>query len=288
MSLASDIDERVICSTISFRHHPLDEALQHIAELGFAAIDLGALPGVCEHVPTNLTPAAVEAVAAACARHDLAVASINADVGDANAPADTGNRRHRQGRLASLLQLSDAVGAPAIVLPCGSTGHEPVTDLNIDLDRSAATLREAAEHTQEAGVELWVEAQHSGRLCHSTERAADLLTRLDGSGVGVVMDLSHIVASGDDVGAFIDTFGPHIRHVHVRDAVPGDIHLSVGNGDVDFAAALSALRAQGYAGRYSLELETRDVTEDERPTATLHAGLHITDLLRSDDWKGAR
>ena len=42
---------RLGCSTISFRHLDLDEALSWIAALGFTSIDLGALPGVCDHVP---------------------------------------------------------------------------------------------------------------------------------------------------------------------------------------------------------------------------------------------
>ncbi len=54
---------RVICSTITLRHLPLDQALTTIAALGFAEIDLGALPGVCDHVPYDLTEEAVEQVA---------------------------------------------------------------------------------------------------------------------------------------------------------------------------------------------------------------------------------
>jgi hypothetical protein len=42
---------RLGCSTISFRHLALDEALAQIAELGFPEIDLGALPG---HPISNL------------------------------------------------------------------------------------------------------------------------------------------------------------------------------------------------------------------------------------------
>ena len=58
-----------------------------------------------------------------------------------------------------------------------------------------------------------------------------------------------------------------ISHVHIRDAVPGNINLSVGNGDVDFAYGLKALAHAEYAGHFSLELETRDITDDQRPAA---------------------
>ena len=35
---------RLECSTISFRHLAIDEALAQIADLGFPEIDLGAMP----------------------------------------------------------------------------------------------------------------------------------------------------------------------------------------------------------------------------------------------------
>ena len=58
------IHTRLGCSTISFRHLDLDAALATITDLGFAEIDLGALPGVCDHVPYVLDSAAVDRVAA--------------------------------------------------------------------------------------------------------------------------------------------------------------------------------------------------------------------------------
>ena len=42
------------------------------------------------------------------------------------------------------------------------------------------------------------------------------------------MDFSHIVASGGDPQEFVDRFADRIAHVHIRDAVPGNINLSVG------------------------------------------------------------
>ena len=80
--------DRVICSTITLRHLPFDEALDAIAGLGFTEIDLGALPGVCNHVPYELTADAVREVAEVVNRSGLSVRSVNADVGDLNRPLD--------------------------------------------------------------------------------------------------------------------------------------------------------------------------------------------------------
>jgi sugar phosphate isomerase/epimerase len=93
------------------------------------------------------------------------------------------------------------------------------------------------------------------------------------------MDFSHIVASGADPVDFVGRFGPRIAHVHIRDAVPGNINLSVGNGAVDFARGLKALADAGYHGHFALELETRDITHDERPAAAVRAGHLISELI---------
>src|SRR5919206_283198 len=85
-------------------------------------------------------------------------------------------------------------------------------------------------------------------------------SRID-DGVGVVMDFSHLTASGTDVVDFVRAHGRRIRHVHVRDAVPGNIHISVGRGSADFAGGIAALEAIGYEGTFALELETRDVAD---------------------------
>ena len=81
---------RLGCSSISFRHQDLPAALRTIGALGFEEIDLGALPGVCDHVPYELDKGAVTAVAADVAESGLRVRSVNGDIGDLNAVLDGG------------------------------------------------------------------------------------------------------------------------------------------------------------------------------------------------------
>ena len=270
---------RLGCSTISFRHLDLDKALSHIAELGFTSIDLGALPGVCDHVPYVLDAAGVGAVAATVGASGLRVRSINGDVGDLNRPLDAAGRAERARHLEALLTLAAATGARALVLPCGALDHTPVQSLDEDLDLVAAELIGAADRAHDHGVEVWTELLHYHRLCLNTERAQALADRLASSQVRIVMDFSHIVASGGNPLEFVDRFADRIAHVHIRDAEPGNINLSVGRGRVDFAAGLKALADAGYAGQFALELETRDITNDQRPAATAAAAQLISDLI---------
>ena len=270
---------RLGCSSISFRHQQLDEALATIAGLGFTEIDLGALPGVCDHVPFPLDQRAVSRVSVAVATSGLTVRSVNGDIGDLNRPLATAGRIRRRRHLDALLALSAGVGARALVLPCGALSSDPIVSIDADLDLVATELIAAAESAATHRVELWTEALHYHRLCWNIRRARALTDRLDGTDVGLVMDFSHIVASGGDPSEFVDRFADRIAHVHIRDAVPGNINVSVGRGRADFARGLKSLADAGYAGHFALELETRDITNDERPQATVEAAQLISELI---------
>lgn len=270
---------RLGCSSISFRHQELATALATMRGLGFEEIDLGALPGVCDHVPYELDAAAVASVSQTVNASGLRVRSVNGDIGDLNAVLDGGGQAARRRHLDALLTLTANTGAKALVLPCGALDHGPVRSEREDLDLIAAQLIGAGQRAAEFGVELWTESLHFLRFCWNLERAGLLADRLAGTGVGIVMDFSHIVAAGEDVQAYLDRHHGRISHVHLRDAVPGNINLSIGNGDADFAGGLKRLAADGYTGHFSLELETRDVTHEERPAAAAKAASFITDLL---------
>ncbi len=270
---------RLGCSSISFRHQALEEALATIDGLGFTEIDLGALPGVCDHVPYELDPAAVDVVAEAVRASGLAVRSINGDIGDLNQPLSADGCVARDRHLDMLIALTSATGARALVLPCGAIGHQPLESLDADLDLVARELTRAAERADLHGVEVWTESLHFHRLCWNLERAQRLTDRITETPVRVVMDFSHIVASGGDPREFVDRFADRIAHVHIRDGVPGNINLSVGRGDVDFGRGLKTLANAGFTGHFALELETRDITDDQRPATTAEAAQLISELI---------
>jgi sugar phosphate isomerase/epimerase len=272
------LNPRVICSTITLRHLPLRDALASISAAGFVGIDLGALPGVCDHVPFTLDADAVTEVAAVVQTSGLAVRSVNADVGDLNSPLDATVDAERLTHLDRLLDLCTAIDAQALVLPNGAQDHDPVDDLERDLDRVAGRLAEHARRAHDRGVQLWVEAPHFFRLVYDLDRTALLLDRLPES-IGVVCDTSHITASGSTPREFLARFGERTHHVHLRDAEPGYIHHSIGRGVIDFADLVDALSEIGYTGDLSLELETRDVANDDRAETALQAAQFISSLL---------
>jgi sugar phosphate isomerase/epimerase len=272
------IDPRLGCSTISFRHWSLPGALAEIKGQGFGETDLGSLPGVCDHVPIPLPADQVDALAEQILDGGVTVRLINADVADMDDP-DL-DEVEMQRRLNTLAELAKAVGTSTIMLPCGRQGTEPRTELSRDIATVARTLTAAAEYLNGAGLNLLVEAPHSRRLCANVERSEMLYETLGESPVGAVLDFSHVVASGDDEVDAVRRLDGRIGHVHLRDAVLGDINLSIGRGKVNFPAAVDALMTSGYQGHYSLELETHDIEDAERPAEAGRAGRYITSLLR--------
>jgi sugar phosphate isomerase/epimerase len=188
------ISDRPGCSTITFRQPPLPEALAVTTELGFAEIDLGALPGVCDHVPYLLDQVAVTQVTGEVTRSGLAVRSVNGDIGDLNAILDKGQSSGRSEHPDRLLDLTAAVRALALLLRNGALDHDPVVDETTDIARVATDLTAAADRAGGLDMELWVESLHILRVCHTLGRARQLTDRLAGTPVGVVMDFSHVVA----------------------------------------------------------------------------------------------
>jgi sugar phosphate isomerase/epimerase len=278
MTQAMTIDSRLGCSTISFRRWPLPGALAEIKAQGFGETDLGSLPGVCDHVPMPLPADRIDALAELILDSGVAVRLINADVADMDDPDLDAAEMQR--RLRTLVDLAQAVGTSTIMLPCGRQGVEPRTELSRDIATVAGTLTAAAEYLGASGLNLLVEAPHSRRLCATVERSQMLYDALGDEPVGAVLDFSHVVASGDDEVDAVRRFDGRIGHVHLRDAVLGDINLSIGRGKVNFPAAIDALAAAGYQGHFSLELETHDIEEAERPAEAGRAGRYITSLLQ--------
>ena len=197
----SSIDSRLGCSTISFRAWSLPGALAEISGQGFGEIDLGALPGVCDHVSTPLPPELVDVLADQILASGLAVRLINADIAGMNDPGL--HVAAIQRRLRTLVELAGAVG---------TSGHRTA-------HRTVQRQCDGGSHPhrgRRVRRPLW----RSHRACRHPRR------------------------------------------------LPGNINLSVGNGQVDFARGLKALADARYAGHFTLELETHDITNGQRPAAT--------------------
>lgn len=274
-SPAREAAARVGISTISFRHRPLDEALSIISGLGAREVDLGAIPAVVDHVPVPFRGSPSDYIRS-LARFVLRAGAVNADVGDLNDPDmdETTLRAVAE----PLADLAAAVGGTLIV-PCGRASWEPFVDEASDLRTIAENLIRLHRICAARQVRLQVELVHHLRYVHSVERAEKVLAAVGPQVFGLLFDVSHVVASEDDPVEWLSSCAARVERVHLRDAVPGNLNLGIGRGQVDFPGVIAALEASGYRGSYILELETHDIAEEHREQDAARSFGEIVRLL---------
>jgi sugar phosphate isomerase/epimerase len=265
------VADRVGVSSISFRFRPLPEALSIIAATGATEIDLGAIPAVTDHVPVPFSGDPGDYVQALDER-GLRSGAVNADVGDLNDPQLTTAQLRAVAR--PLIELAAATGG-ALIVPAGRADYAPFVTDDDDIDTLAKNLDLLSGWCRQSTVRLLVEVVHH----HRFSLADRLLARLGPEVFGLLFDVSHIVASGDDPVAWAARVGHRVERVHLRDAVAGDLNLGIGRGEVDFPAVIAALETAGFTGTYILELETHDVAEHDREADARRSRALIIDLL---------
>ncbi len=252
--------EVVGISTITFRHRPLEEALRLISGIGATRTELGAIPDVVDHVPVPFH-GDVAPYLDLLARYGLRSGAVNADIGNINDPDyDTEALRAVFEPLLTLAKATDGY----LISNCGRQNWADFVDEETDLANVAKNLTFLGGLCADAGVRLLVEVLHHRRWIHTVERANKLLALVDPSVFGLLFDVAHVVASDEDVVGWAGEVFDRIERVHIRDAVPGNLNLGVGRGQVDFAGVVDALEARGFSGDYILELETHDVEEADR------------------------
>lgn len=144
------------------------------------------------------------------------------------------------------------------------------------LDRSelaafGGALTAFAEGLKARGL-LLAYHHHMGTVIQTMEELEALIA-CTGDDVGLTLDTGHVAFAGGDPGLVARRFLARIRHVHLKDvrrtviaaaesgpssyldAIVDGVFTVPGDGDLDFAPVLSALRDGGYAGWLVVEAD---------------------------------
>jgi sugar phosphate isomerase/epimerase len=155
-------------------------------------------------------------------------------------------------------------------------------------------LREAARVAGDLGIALGLEPIQPGlglnlSFIHTLPETVELLEDLDARNVGILHDFVNLGRT-ENILALTEQYAPMINGAHVADAgvqrgnndrrLPGD-------GDIDIAGLLTALRRGGYAGWYDLEVFAADGLELDGEEALWRQPAEVIHMRGHDGFKRA-
>ena len=268
-------------STNAYTRHALPEAVERIADHGYAGVEL------LGDEPHAYFPAfgdtEREELLAVLDGTGIDVSNVNANTATGyydDAPpssffepsvvtADDEQREWRIDYTKRAIDLASRTGAPAVCLATGRPlpGNPPERAYEYLLDSLDAICGYADERGVDVGIEYEPEL-----LVECTEEALALVDDVGHDALGINLDVGHAAVYGEDPAEAIRRSAGHITGVHVEDIVGGirgkHYHRIPGEGDLDFRAIFDALDDIGYDGFATLELYTYP---DEPDTAAREA-----------------
>jgi sugar phosphate isomerase/epimerase len=225
---------RLGCSTLLFGGHPLAVALEGISRAGYRAIELCAIPGMADHLPTDRSATYYADLGARIRGTGLAIESVGASTNLIDAA--------ERDRFAKLIALAGRLGAPAITSGSGGVSDDPD-----DFDRVVGSIRGLADVAAGHGVRLSIKP-HVRQAVYSTKTALRLLDLVDRPEVGLNFDASHLWRAGEIPEESLAVLGPRIATVRVRDTLSRDVPIGPvetqlpGGGAMNLPAICAGLR----------------------------------------------
>ena len=121
--------------------------------------------------------------------------------------------------------------------------------------RLAGGVREVLDHAQQQDVRLAFEPE-PGMLVQTFDDYRELLSRVDGPGFGLCVDIGHVhCLEPRPIAEYLAEWRERIFTIHIEDMTRGvHDHLRFGAGTIDFPPVLHALRELDYRGGLNVEL----------------------------------
>lgn len=247
-------------NTNGFAHHRLEDALHVIAELGYRAV---ALTPDANHLPPDRASAsAVRTVRRTLERLDLAVvvetgARYVLDPRRKHHPTllstSSSDRQRRLDFLERCAQIAGQLGGTTISLwsgiapldsPRGSAWESLIEGVGVLCARIAPL-----------GVHVAFEPE-PGMLVETLADWERLRDAVAAPNFALTLDVGHVPCSESySAGDAIRRYGAALRNVHLDDTRNGvHEHLQIGDGELDWADIMLALRDVDFDGIASVEL----------------------------------
>ena len=262
---------------------PLDESIKLAGKLGFDGIQIYATTG--EFSPEVLTTERKSEVRSLLMENHLEISALCGDMGGYGFQIESDNAERIQ-KTKRIIDLAEEFKVGVI------TTHIGVIPENKDNPRYSVMLDamcKCGEYAADKKITLAIET--------GPEKASTLLSFLQDTngGIGVNLDPANFVmVTGQDPVEAVQVLGKYIVHTHAKDGVMlkqtdpeiiydcfaksgiealnvADYFLEtpLGDGDVDYAKYINALRGIGYDGYLTIERET-----GENPISDIQKSLN--------------
>ena len=266
-------------STNAYLNHTFADAVARLAAIGYAGVEVMA--DVPHAWPAYLLPAQKDALRQALSDHHLSISNVNAFMMHAvDDPRqkywhpswiepDPHYRQIRVDHTARALTLAKELGATCVTTEPGGP-VPPGASWTAALRDFVETLKPVVAHAEREGVKLLIEPE-PGLLIETADQYLEFARHIQSPMLGLNFDIGHFFCVNDDPAATVHKLAPLIDHVHLEDIAATRVHhhLIPGEGVIDFAATLAALKEVGYAGWVTIELYTCHEAPDHAAATAL-------------------
>jgi sugar phosphate isomerase/epimerase len=275
-------------STNAYLKFSFPEAAKRLARMGYQGVEIMA--DVPHAWPACLLEEQKQAIRNSLAENRLSISNINAFM--MNAISDPRqkywhpswiepDRHYRQIRIDHTkrsLTLAKELGARCITTEPGGpveSGASWAQALKLFVEM----IKPVAEHAEKEGVLLLVEPEPD-LLIEKADQFLEFMQHIDSPAIGLNFDIGHFYCVGDDPAETVPKMARFTRHYHLEDIAATRVHhhLVPGEGAIDFAATLRAIKASGYDDWITIELYP--YVDDPDPAART-AFARVSDLLKN-------
>ncbi len=251
-------------SSNAYLNFSIEETIARIAALGYAGLEL--LADVPHAWPAGLLAERKKTIRDCLEKHNLKISNVNAfmmnAVADPRQPywhpswiePDRHYRAIRREHTLRTLRLAKELGASSIQTEPGG----PLGEGETWKSASAIFYEEIApcvELAEALDVYLLIEPE-PGLLIETFEQYLEFVAKIDSPKIGLNFDVGHAFCMGQAPKEWIPRMAEHTKHYHLEDIAASrkHAHLTPGDGAIDFAAVLRAIRETGYDGWTTVEL----------------------------------
>jgi sugar phosphate isomerase/epimerase len=231
--------------------HPLDAALEMIADWGFRRLELMTAP---PHVwPRALDREGTQVLRKMLDARDLSVVALCPTFLDLNiASPNPGIRRESINQIRETIYLAHGLAASIGVLIPGRR-HALVPQSFDDTWQAAReAIEECLEDAERYGVLIGLENAPSFFIERS-DQLRRMVEEIGSDQVRIVFDVAN-AAMRESLPKALDTVGDYLVHVHLSDCdLSSWAHLSVGEGRLNFQQIYAELQQMGFEGTSIIE-----------------------------------